>query len=100
MEIKDFGLLAIVVLFGATLSVIGLLILARLRGINRTLDRSDERARGYREVNWAEHGRLINAIDEVRGEVSVLAVDVSNLRVDVKVLLERSHPSRAESKNG
>ena len=100
VEIKDFGLLAIMVLYGTTLSVIGLLILAHLRGMNRRLDRSDERAREYREVNRAEHGRLINAMNEMRGEVSVPAVDVSNLRVDVKVLLERSHRFGAESQNG
>lgn len=100
MEIEDFGLLSIMVLFGTMLSVIGLLILAHLRGMNRRLDRSDERAREYLEVNRAEHSRLINAIDEVRGEVSALAVDVSDLRADVKVLLERSHRSGAESQNG
>lgn len=100
MEIGDFGLLAIMVLFGTMLSVIGLLILAHLRGMNRRLDRSDERAREYLEVNRAEHSRLIDAIDEVRGEVSALAIDVSDLRADVKVLLERSHRSGAESQDG
>ena len=123
MEIKDFVLLATVILFGAMLSVIGLLILAQLRGTNRKLDCFDDRAREDRmafeercnredrkpaeeraradcEDNRTEHARLFSAINDVRNKVSALAVDVSDLRADVKVLLERSHRSGAESQNG
>lgn len=115
-------MLATVILFGAMLSVIGLLILAQLRGTNRKLDCFDERARedcmafderareDHKpaeertredcEDNRAEHARLFSAINDVRNKVSALAVDVSDLRADVKVLLERSHRSGAESQNG
>ena len=115
-------LLVTVILFGTMLSVIGLLILAQLRGTNRKLDSFDERAREDRmafeernredrkpaeertrddyEDNRAEHSRLLSAINDVRDQISALAVDVSDLGANVKVLLERSHRSGAESQNG
>lgn len=104
------------------MSVIGLFILAHLRRIDRRLDRSEERNREHRkvteernredrkafedrakedrEVNRAEHGRLFSAIDELRGGVSRMGEDVSDLKADVKVLRDKSDRSGSESQNG
>ena len=89
-----------------------MLILFQLRGLNRTLDRSEDRAREYRnaaadraredrEANRAEHARLFSAVDHVLDNVSGVEREVSDLKADVKVLRDRSDRSdRSKSSAG
>ena len=111
VAINDIVLTAAVALVGTMMSVIGLFILVHLRRIDRRLDRSEERnredrkafeerAKEDREVNRAEHGRQFCAIDELRGGVSRIGEDVSDLKADVKVLRDRSDRAGPESQNG
>ena len=98
--------------FGSTILLIGVLILFQLRGLNRTLDRSEDRAREYRkaaadraredrEANRAEHARLFSAVDHVLDNVSGVEREVSDLKADVKVLRDRSDRSdRSKSSAG
>ena len=90
MEITDILLAALV----AAVTFVGTLILYHLKA-------AADRAKEDREVNRAEHARLFSAVDDVRGRVTYVEREVSDLKRDVAVLRERSDRSnRAERSEG
>ena len=93
MEISDI----LLALLSAVLGLTCTLMVVHLRGVNRRLDRAEERAREDRraaeeraredrEVNRADHARLFSAVSGLQGEVSDLKANVSTLQADVSTL--------------
>ena len=81
----------------AVLALASTWMVVHLRGVNRRLDRAEERAREDRkaaeeraredrEVNRADHARLFSAVSGLQDEVSDLKADVSTLQADVSTL--------------
>ena len=96
--IRTMGLTDIVLaVLTAVLALACTWMVVHLRGVNRRLDRAEERAREDRraaeeraredrEVNRADHARLFSAVSGLQVEVSDLKADVSTLKGDVSTL--------------